>query len=239
MVNRAAQSLRWPTPACILCNLASDSALPLCAECRCCLIQNQTACSRCALPLPDQTHLLCGQCQTHPPPYYNAIVPWRYEEHLAYIIKQWKFHQATWLSALLATLWHQGLQAFTVNALEVDAIIPVPLHWRRRWQRGYNQSLLLARAINTAARPRPTPPIKEHCLYRTRHTAAQSGMNARQRRRNMSNAFGVRGQLTGLHVALIDDVMTTGTTLSAAATTLLDAGAERVTVWALARAIKD
>ena len=112
-----------------------------------------------------------------------------------------------------------------------ECLIPVPLHRRRLWRRGYNQALELGRTI------------AEHCelqllptaARRVRATADQIGMTASQRRRNVRNAFSVELDLSGRHVALIDDVMTTGATLDALAQACKRAGAVRVEAWCAAR----
>lgn len=115
---------------------------------------------------------------------------------------------------------------------QFDVAVPMPLHWRRQWQRGFNQSELLARAI---AR-RWSIPMK-NAVRRTRATAAQAGLSNARRRENVAGAFRVKktGQVEGRRVLLIDDVMTTGATASACALALKRAGAKSVTLLALAR----
>ncbi|HET8550781.1 MAG TPA: ComF family protein [Bryobacteraceae bacterium] len=114
-----------------------------------------------------------------------------------------------------------------------DAIVPMPLHWMRRWQRGFNQAELLARGL---VRPLGAPVLK--ALARARATRPQAGLTRAQRRANVSGSFRLRERagLSGAHVLLVDDVMTTGATLSAAASVLKHAGARRVTAATVARA---
>ena len=114
-----------------------------------------------------------------------------------------------------------------------DAVVPVPLHWRQRWQRGFNQSELLARGI---ARRRGVPVIA--ALRRVRHTATQTGLSNTSRRRNVAGAFEVRHRrpVAGKRILLVDDVMTTGSTVAACAAALRRAGALRVVVLTVARA---
>ena len=112
-----------------------------------------------------------------------------------------------------------------------DGVVPVPLHWRRRWQRGFNQSELLARAI---ARSRGVPLMA--ALRRVRHTATQTGLSNTSRRRNVAGAFQVRLPVAGKRILLIDDVMTTGSTVAACAAALRRAGALRIVVLTVARA---
>jgi len=128
------------------------------------------------------------------------------------------------------------LAAFLVRALAVDAqydaVVPVPLHWRKRWSRGFNQSELLARLI---ARKRGIPVW--NALRRKRATAIQAGLANAGRRRNVAGAFAVRGghALAGKRILLIDDVMTTGATAGACASALKRGGAGSVSLLTLAR----
>lgn len=132
------------------------------------------------------------------------------------------------------------LAGFLVRALSIDdhydAIVPVPLHWRKRWRRGYNQSELLARCV---AKKRGIPVWK--ALRRRRPTAVQAGLTNAGRRRNVAAAFAVKsgprfaGRLAGKRILLIDDVMTTGATAGACATALKRGGAASVSLLTLAR----
>jgi ComF family protein len=113
-----------------------------------------------------------------------------------------------------------------------DAVVPMPLHWRRRWQRGFNQSELLAREI---ARKWNVPVCG--LVRRKRATAPQAGLTSAERRKNVQGAFAVKkaARLNGTRLLLIDDVLTTGATASACARALKRAGAAHVTFLALAR----
>ncbi|RLA51497.1 MAG: ComF family protein, partial [Gammaproteobacteria bacterium] len=117
----------------------------------------------------------------------------------------------------------------------VDLLLPVPLHWRRLWQRGFNQSDLLCRQLR-CAHPALTGAVLENRLVRRhRATAAQSGSNASQRARNLRGAFTARRPCDNLRIAIVDDVLTTGATASAVASVLQAAGASHIEVWCLAR----
>jgi ComF family protein len=128
----------------------------------------------------------------------------------------------------------QPLGALLSDALprdrQFDLVTAVPLHWRRRWQRGFNQSELLGKAI-AHARGIPTAKI----LRRGSATRAQAGLSNAQRRENVAGAFRARRRVPGLRILLIDDVMTTGATLGSCARALKKAGAKSVAVLALAR----
>jgi ComF family protein len=115
--------------------------------------------------------------------------------------------------------------------LQFDAVAPVPLHWRRRWQRGYNQAELLARSL-----ARRTGIPLRNCLRRRRATNVQAGLSNTRRRQNVSGAFRARADaVEGRRILLVDDVMTTGATANACAQALRRAGAQTITVLTLAR----
>ncbi|MFK8029231.1 MAG: ComF family protein [Gammaproteobacteria bacterium] len=112
-----------------------------------------------------------------------------------------------------------------------DIIVPVPLHWTRHWKRGFNQATLLAHPVGQQLNIKVV-----HALSRRRRTQAQTLVKKTRRKRNLNNAFQIRTDVKGLHVALIDDVVTTGATASAAARVLLQNSASSVRVWACVRA---
>ena len=194
---------------------------------------------RCGLPLPaataappaDELPPLCGRCLANPPPFARVCCeyPWRFP--LDRLISRYKYR--SWLAAErpLLALWQQALAA-TGMSPRPDALVPVPLHWRRQWWRGFNQSERLARQL---ARLTGIPHLP--ALARRRATPRQQGLKQSTRRRNLRNAFAVQCDVDGLRLALVDDVITTGSTAREASRALLDAGAARVEVWALARTL--
>ena len=218
---------------CSLCGLPSGTSLPLCRDCYLELPANDHCCSRCALPLapaPGDDPRLCPGCLQRPPPFTLVRAPWIYEERLAHLIQRWKFDRRWYLTRLLAWLWLQREQVS-----EVDAIVPVPLHWTRLLRRGCNQSELLLRELRKL-RPRPLPgPIHRRLVTRNRRTTPQSGLHAPQRAHNLRGAFTVQRPCDNLRIAIVDDVLTTGATASSLATSLRAAGAAEVEVWCLAR----
>jgi ComF family protein len=109
--------------------------------------------------------------------------------------------------------------------------VPVPLHWRRRWTRGFNQAEVIADELAYRLRI----PLHAQALLRRQQHTPQQQLTAAQRRRNLRSGFAIRGDVRGRHVALVDDVVTTGATAAEIARTLLDAGAASVQVWCLAR----
>lgn len=220
---------------CRLCGLRSHRPLPLCRGCESGLQANTACCYRCAIPLPDVLHepgkTLCGKCLHTPPPFDRVVAPWLYCEQLAFLIQRWKFQGERRLTPLLAALWLMRVPAPD----PIDVLVPVPLHWRRLWRRGFNQSELLARQLRSAALAPEAVAVDHRSVRRSRPTSAQTGMGAVQRARNLKGAFTVNHRYDNLRVGIVDDVFTTGATATAMAGALRKAGASHVEVWCLAR----
>jgi len=220
---------RWLLPSrCLLCGAPGDGDLGLCAACAAELPRNRNCCARCALPLPSPAPL-CGQCLRRPPPWDAAWAPFRYAWPLDRLESRYKFGAALPAGRALAALWQDTPPPADLPGL----VLPVPLHRERLRRRGYNQALELARPL---ARQLGLP-LRHDVLRRQRGTAAQTELDAAARRRNVRGAFAVaEGIALPPHVAVLDDVMTTGATLAECARVLRRAGVRRVDVWALARA---
>jgi len=213
---------------CLLCGAPGDDGLDLCAACAAELPRNPCCCQRCALPLAAPA-ALCGACQRRMPPWDAAWSPFRYGWPLDRLESRYKFSADLAAGRVLATLWSREPRPSDLPAL----ILPVPLHRRRLRQRGYNQALELARPLARAL----DLPCRHDLLQRQRDTSPQTELDAATRRRNMRGAFALSaGASLPDHVAILDDVMTTGTTLAECARVLKRAGVRRVDVWALARA---
>lgn len=219
---------RWLLPwRCLLCGDAGVDGVDLCAACMAELPRNTHRCERCALPLPVSAPQ-CGRCQRKAPPWDAAWAPFRYAWPLDRLETRFKFGRDLAAGRALVHAW----QRERPHALP-QLILPVPLHRRRLRERGYNQTLELVRPLAKAL----CVPYQRDVLFRTRHTDAQTGLTAIERRRNLRNAFALREDVTlPAHVVVLDDVFTTGATLGECARTLKRAGVERVDVWALARA---
>lgn len=220
---------------CALCGLRSSRPLPLCQACEQDLKPNSSCCYRCAIPLPGPgprtCETLCGKCLQAPPPFDRVVAPWLYCELMAHLIQRWKFHAERRLSPLLVALWLQSLGETSA----VDILVPVPLHWRRLWGRGFNQSELLCRQLRRVSPVIGMAQLDHRSVRRTRATRAQSGIRAVQRGANLKGAFTAIKRYDNLRVAIVDDVFTTGATAAELATTLRNAGADHVEVWCLAR----
>jgi len=237
-LGRQALSLLYPE-TCVLCGAPGDSGRDLCTSCHADLPTIGLCCARCALPLEPTTAdpgpkgpSLCGGCQRRPPPFAQCRAAFRYEDPLPALIGGIKFRArlnlVRLLGGLVADAWLTQMDAD--GSTSPGAIVPVPLHPNRLRQRGYNQALELARVIGR----RLSIPVDAACCRRTRATRAQSELEERQRLQNIRGAFTVTGTLPP-HLVILDDVVTTGATVSELARTLLHGGCQRVDVWAVAR----
>lgn len=222
--------IAWP-PRCLCCGDRGHGGLDLCAACQAALPWNRRACRRCAAPLAG-TDETCGACLRRPPPLQSVRAALVYSAPLDRLLPRFKFHHDLAAGALLARLVGMEMATALAGAERPQALLPVPLHRPRLRQRGYDQALELARPLARGA----GLPLLDRGLQRRRDTAPQSTLDARQRRRNLRDAFAVpSGAELPMHVALVDDVMTTGATLHAAAAALRRAGVARVDAWVCAR----
>lgn len=219
--------------SCLLCDEPGDQPLPICLACERDLPWLLTGCRVCAEPLggPDLT---CGRCLRRTPSFQRVEAPWRYAFPVDTLITRFK-HQANWpFGRLLGELLARHLRDAHQNGLpRPELLLPVPLARRRQRRRGFNQAALLARWLGRNLHT----PWKEDWLQRPLETDAQQALDARARQRNLRQAFALspRAAVEGRHIALVDDVLTTGATCEALARLLRQAGAVRVDVYCLAR----
>jgi ComF family protein len=217
---------------CLVCLEAGADGHDLCVDCQLALPWNHSACARCGLPMPEPVSA-CGRCLKKPPPLDRVHAAFDYGFPVDRLLPRFKFHHDLAAGRELAEAMH----AMLAEALPVDpadrpqALVAVPLHARRLRQRGYNQALELAKPLSKAF----AIPLLWDGLRRTRDIAPQSGLGALARRRNPRGAFAVGGDMLPAHVALVDDVMTTGATLYECARVLRRAGVQRVEAWVAAR----
>ncbi|WP_065259103.1 ComF family protein [Pseudomonas bananamidigenes] len=222
--------------SCLLCDEPAETDTPLCTACETDLPWLGDQCMTCALPLPA-AGLTCGDCLRNPPAFEQVVVPWSYGFPVDSLITRFK-HNAKWpFGNLMGEVFAQFLQhRFDEDLPRPDALLPVPLADKRLRQRGFNQAAMLAQWLGK----RLDVPCEEHILRRIQDTDAQQALDAKARKRNLRNAFNLLPQtnVRGRHLALVDDVLTTGATAQALARLLVDAGATRVDVYCLARTPK-
>ncbi len=221
---------------CALCDERCETGQTICGACEAELPWLREQCSVCALPLP-MSHLTCGECQKRPPAFDQVAVPWRFAFPVDTLISRFK-HQAQWPSGRLLAeqMARHLLYAFDEGLPRPDMLLPVPLAPRRLRQRGFNQAQMLADWL----RPALDIGVRADLLQRIQDTQSQQELDAAARRRNLRQAFALSDevQVRGRHVAVIDDVLTTGATAEALARLLKRAGAVRVDIYCLARTPK-
>ena len=224
--------LRFLYPArCLLCGDPGTRGLDLCGPCFGELPWNRRACPRCAAPLPPDADVdLCGSCLKALPTWDEARSPLAYGYPVDKLIQGFKFNRDLPAGRLLGELLAEFLAAGL--AAKPDFILPVPLHPARLRERGFNQAVELARPL----RRRLKLPVRLDACVRVKATEVQSKLDAKERKKNLRDAFAVKKSVDGAHVAILDDVVTTGTTVEVLAQALKDAGATRVSVWCAARA---
>lgn len=216
-------------PLCLLCGATGSHQRDLCAACAVDLPRNKPACPTCALPVSMISPAPCHDCTAHPPPFDHAFVPFRYRPPINFLIREVKFNGRLHHARLLGEIFTEmAAQHFTSWP---DCIIPVPLHPKRLQERGFNQALELVRRT---AREFGIPVIAEG-LRRVRYTPPQSSLNRQQRQSNLLGAFVSGTRLSGARIALFDDVITTGSTISECARVLREGGATDIAIWAIAR----
>ena len=184
----------------------------------------------CAEPLPAASGpRLCGACLRDPPPFESSFVPFRYAYPLDHLVQGLKFRNELACGRVLGELFAVSLLAR--GAPLPEAIVPVPLALRRYRKRGYNQAIELALSIRRVT----ALAVRSEVAIRQRETAEQAGLDRKARRRNVTGAFAIVAPLRERHIAILDDVVTTGSTARELAAVLRQAGAERIEVWAIAR----
>ncbi|MGC3981211.1 MAG: ComF family protein [Steroidobacteraceae bacterium] len=222
---------RWVLPSrCIACGLPGDD-WDLCGACQAQLPVNVHACTRCGLPLSDtQSELICGSCLKRPPAYQAAYCAYKYAYPIEHLIRKMKYAGALAHARVLGDLLACHLRTQHCGAWP-DCLIPVPLHRTRFQQRGYNQVVELGRFLAQSLEIE----MRTDLVERIRHTPEQAGLSRKVRRKNLRRAFAATNVALPKHVALLDDVVTTGSTVNELAITLRKAGIESIEVWSLAR----
>jgi ComF family protein len=216
----------WPS-RCLACGEPGADGRDLCRACAATLPWNRSACAACALPLPMPAPA-CGTCLGRRRALASITAACVYARPLDRLLPRFKFHGDLAAGRLLSQLMLADGRVPPPSAV----LLPVPLHAARLRSRGYDQALELARPLARAL----ALDLRVDVLRRRHATAAQSELDAAQRRRNVRGAFAVRADRPlPVHVVLVDDVMTTGATVQAAALALRRAGVARVDAWVCAR----
>ncbi len=220
----------WPS-LCAVCRGWGEARI--CARCIGRFAPISLRCPRCALPVPSRV-ALCGACIAAPPPFDAALARVDYGFPWDRLVAAFKFHAALDLASALAELVAAARPDGEAPAAGLR-LVPVPLDARRLRERGFNQAWELARRVARRLRLDADPAL----VLRIRETPHQLALPPEERADNVRGAFAIeprrRGEIRGARFAVVDDVMTTGSTLAEIARVLKDAGAAHVSAWVLAR----
>lgn len=214
----------------MFCGQPGFNELDLCRACFNELPGNVSCCYRCAEHFETSVSApqLCGRCLKNPPVFDETHAPFLYGDALRFLITQLKFNRQFKNARLLGTLLARHLAE---NVELPECIVPVPLHRNRYRERGFNQSIEIARHLSEQL----ALPLDLRGCMRSRDTGHQTGLPAKQRRKNMRHAFTIVQPPPYRHAAIVDDVMTTGATVAALASALKNHGVNRVDIWVCAR----
>ncbi len=210
--------------SCVLCQASASQSIAFCQACLSSLPSlDHPYCRVCAA----QTHgEICGSCLNSHPYYDSTQALLAYQYPIDSIIQHYKYQDALYLSESFGRL-----MADSLDFMGVDLIIPMPLHPNRMVTRGFNQSLEIAKVI---AKHHQLVMDSQHC-EKVKDTPPQASLAYKDRIKNMKNAFTCNTQYQDLHIGIIDDVMTTGTSLNELAKTLKKAGGSKISCYVLAR----
>lgn len=222
--------------SCILCSCGISRASNLCWECEMGLPYPLNPCARCGVELGPEPplHRHCGQCLLQPPVFDVCLPLLQYEYPVRELISSFKFRAGFTEGRTLADLLANAVASYHADGDKPQLLLPVPLHKIRLCERGFNQSMELARCIGR----RNDIPIATGVCRRTRATPSQKGLSALERSKNLHGAFTLNAAdipANTRHVAIVDDVVTTMSTVNCIAGLLRRVGLERIDVYCLAR----
>jgi ComF family protein len=220
------QKLTLPS-LCNLCKQYHRDSLAICNFCLDSIIPLGPACQYCANSLPNVDFLICGACIKQKPNFDDTQVAYRFDEPLRSLIHEFKYHQGLYLAKTLARLIQNALKDE-----KPECLIPIPMHPSRIKHRGFNQAAVLVKLLSKQL---DIPYNLTHCKKMI-NTAPQAGLNSNERKTNLRHSFSVKS-LPYTHVALVDDLLTTGSTANELAGMLKKVGVKRVSVWCCARTI--
>jgi ComF family protein len=226
---------------CVLCEMLTQNHLDLCKDCKKSFLNYKNTCFQCGRELPDNkipadasehARMLCGNCLKSPPYFDKVYAPFRYVGGMKYLIQQLKFYNQTQIAYVLSHCFSEFIIKQYPDNDFPDCLIPVPLHQRRLCERGFNQSIEIGQFIAS----RLKCPFYTKKLIRKKATQPQFELSIHARKKNVSHAFHLKQNIHLPHIALIDDIITTGSTVNEISRLLKSQGVEKISVWCLARA---
>ncbi|NOQ34339.1 MAG: ComF family protein [Methylococcaceae bacterium] len=215
--------------SCILCDNRGIVNQDICSYCLAALLKNKVCCYQCGIALEQLTNSrVCGDCQSRPPAFERSYAPFIYHGAMRYLISTLKFNNHYKNARLLGQLL-----AETAPKTELpQCIIPIPLHKSRYRQRGFNQCIEIAKTVSKQLQI----PVDNSLCIRHKNTPHQIGLAMKERRKNVKNAFSMIKKPDYDHIAILDDVMTTGSTMREIAAVFQKSGVSKIDVWVCARA---
>jgi ComF family protein len=227
---------------CLFCDETTYNDQAICLPCFQDLPWNTHHCSRCALPLPKLQdannkpilNIACGECISEPPPFTSTLACFRYDIPVDKAIRILKYNRKQYFATLFAHFLAPKVQQFYQVEPLPSCLIPVPIHRSKLKERGFNQAQLLSQKLSRIL----SIPSYSNFLQKTKPTPPQTGLNKLERTRNLKDSFKLTANVSGMHIALVDDVVTTRATADLLSQLLINAGAERVDVWCIARTAK-
>ena len=216
-------------PICLNCRTGPESNHGLCEKCLQLISLNATCCEICARPLTQ--NLVCGQCQKNPPFFDRALTPLLYVDPVDRFLCGLKYREQFSFARFAAGVMTN--HALKTGQKAPDMICPVPMTSKTLRKRGFNQSAFIGQLIAWQL----GIPMSSNLILKTRDTAHQSDLKAKERQNNLKGAFECKRQVRGRHIVIVDDVLTTGATANEISKTLKKYGASRVDIWACARTV--
>ena len=228
--------------SCLFCDETTFNKAAICSPCYADLPWNTNHCSICSLPLPNPTtassqrspKIVCGECISSPPPFNIIIASFRYDIPIGKAIQMLKYHRKRYFATLFAHFLSASVRQAYQHTDLPDCLIPVPMHRTKLKLRGFNQAQLISQKLSRQL----SIPHHLTTLQKIKPTPSQTGLSKTERIRNLKKSFGLTDSVKGLHIALVDDVVTTKATSELLCTLLINAGAKRVDVWCIARTAK-
>ena len=235
MVNNWANKVQsWLFPSCcVLCGAKGQPSIDLCLACQRGLPWLESTCLRCGWPIePSQDHTHCGHCLGQSLPYDRAISLLEYRWPVDQMVIELKYDGNRAHARVMATLMAQFLPHHYDNQPLPKLITSVPMHPQRLRERGFNQADLVARQLSRLL----DIPYASHIARPTRYSEKQTGLNARQRAANIAGCFEC-DEPDYSSIAIVDDVLTTGSTVTELSKQFGKTGVEQIDVWTLARTL--
>ncbi|WP_252178205.1 ComF family protein [Endozoicomonas sp. 4G] len=208
---------------------------PVCNLCMKSLPVAEKHCQSCGIPVPLDAPECCARCLRKKPVFDTCYSAFNYEFPVDHLVKQIKYHQQLIYLPPVTDQLSRNLIHHYDGREWPQAIVPVPLHNKRLRARGFDQALLLARQLVKKLQPYQPLKLETRLIRRQKHTAPQQGLKASKRKGNIKNAFSMTGRPDYQYLAIVDDVVTTGETVSEITRLLKQQGVKRVDIWCLAR----